>query len=125
MKFTYESRERANKVAQEAFWLAYQASVPVGLGFLHERGGEPREAVLNGIFSQPQYGTGVHADYVYGRMVKLSIHLEGNTITVGDDAPRSDYQSWCRTYPTNEALIRAAEAATAEQPAEELTANVL
>ena len=52
----------------------------------------------------------VYGDYVFGRMFKLSMKFNrtAGTIQVREEAPRGDYQAWCRAYPTYKALVDAA-----------------
>lgn len=93
------------RVAKRIVFLAYSASLPMGLGWLHERSGVPEEetsACVSGGF--------IDADYVHGRMVKLrGLAFGPNSVTFNDELePRCDYQSWCGTYPTYEALVKAA-----------------
>lgn len=49
-----------------------------------------------------------HADYVFGRMMKLMIQWDETSVTVNDTSPRHDYQSWCYQYTTYQGLIEAA-----------------
>jgi hypothetical protein len=106
MEIKYDTEERADAVAIEAHWLAYKASSPRGMGFLHERGGEAREHVVKHL----KAGKEMYSDYVFGRMVKLIIWRPDEfTIMVQDEKPTPDYQSWCGTYPTYAELIAAAE----------------
>lgn len=115
MERTYSSNEEALNVAKEAMWLAYQASAPMGLGFLHERGGESREDVIRATF-RPQsdfakkndWPIEGSADYCHGRMMKIILKCKDGTLTC-NDTPRYDYQSWAGKYPTYAALIDAAE----------------
>lgn len=41
-------------------------------------------------------------------MMKLGIKWDKDSVTIRDNEPRVDYQSWCRTYPTYQALFDAA-----------------
>lgn len=107
MERTYSSEEEAVNVAKEAMWLAYQASRPAGLGFLHEKGGESRETVISETF--PNDATSGYADYCHGRMMKTSLHVKGEVLSCNDE-PHHDYQSWAGKYQTYAALIDAAEA---------------
>ena len=85
--------------------LAVNASCAVGLGLLHFKNKE----FTSDEFTIPDHGT-CNLDYVEGRMVKLSMaRQDDDTWEVGwPNDPRSDYQSWCSTYPTYEILIEAA-----------------
>jgi hypothetical protein len=104
-EITFDTPEQAEEVKKRALLLAYRASAPMGLGFLHYKpnNAEDEKALLDSVRPGD-----LHADYVSGRMVKLYIRQKGNTLTVADYAPRSDYQSWAGTYPTYTALIEAA-----------------
>ena len=100
MKFE-ASDEQVKKMAA----LAVNASEPMGLGHFHFQPGEtfkPEEFDIE--------DRGIFLDYVQGRMVKLYIHKRGpGEWEVTDRKPTPDYQSWCRKYPTYEALIKAAK----------------
>lgn len=106
-------------LARRAFFLAYIAcGGPLGWGILQAREGVTedqvwRNVVTNGDYAyQPRPNSDVNAygDYVFGRMMKLSIKVETDGVTFPDAKPRSDYQAWCVEYPTYEALIEAARA---------------
>lgn len=114
------------EVAKEAFWLAWQAcGGPLGMGRLQDNAGADKESVWNCVFNKGDYPGGnagpgtanrpgdVYGDYVFGRMMKLGIRWDEAGVTVDDHPPRGDYQSWCRKFPTYEALVRAAIASLA------------
>lgn len=116
MERKYESQEQALNVAKEAMWLAYQASGAVGLGVLHERGGEERAKVIEHTArAQSDYAKEhklpeeVSADYCFGRMMKIILRCKDGTLSCSDGEPRGDYQSWAGKYPTYAALIDTAE----------------
>lgn len=116
MKREYSSSEKALEVAKEATWLAWNAcGGPLGFGIFQDNPAAKKEDVWNRAYSQGDYAgrhggpEDVHADYVYGRMMKLYFTVEGNVIKHRDDAPRDDYQAWCRHYPSYAALFDAAE----------------
>lgn len=96
------------QIVEEMFWLAYQASRVVGMGILQARNDATKADVLASLATV--YGNGLHADYVYGRMMKLLIRLsdDGKQIEVPDMVPMYDYQSWCFRYPTYDDLFNAA-----------------
>ena len=110
-------------VAKEALWLAWQAcGGPTGMGVVKDnpsadkeqvwqavRGDEDRsDIVFRDFMNRP--GDRLYADYVFGRMMKLGIEWNADSITVDDAEPRRDYQSWCVKYPTYADLIAAATA---------------
>ncbi len=108
-------------VAREAFWLAWSAcGSPAGMGFLRDNPGATRDQVWANARDKADYPGGaaipgfadkpgeVYGDYVFGRMMKLGLKWDADSVEFTDSAPRPDYQSWCRKYPTTEALVRAA-----------------
>lgn len=101
-------------VARRAFYLAYGAAHAAGMGFLQAREGVTEDQVWQNVRTRADYVPTepkpgeAHADYVFGRMMKLSIRWDETTITVNDSTPRYDYQSWCGKYPTYESLIQSA-----------------
>ena len=109
MKHTFETAEIAETVKRRAFILAYRASIPMGLGYLHARPDSKEDEAKLTETLLPTPGETLVTDYVAGRMMKLRIrHPEPTVLETRDDAPRADYQSWATSYPTYEALIEAA-----------------
>lgn len=115
----------AESVAREAFWLAWLAcGKPMGMGVLQDHPGATKEQVSANVESRGDYPGGtamlprkpgeLYGDYVFGRMMKLMIGFDDHGVTVRSDAPKPDYQSWCRKYPTYQALIEAAIASLAK-----------
>jgi len=51
----------------------------------------------------------LYTDYVEGRMMKTIFSVDNSgLLTINDNRePRSDYQSWCKLYPTNRELVNA------------------
>lgn len=94
-----------NDQLREIAALAFNASIPMGMGFLHYVPGTRRGAD----FAHINVGGGLNLDYVEGRMVKLNLYREedGSLTTPAQD-PRVDYQSWAVRYPTYAALLSAA-----------------
>ena len=89
-------------VAKRAFFLAYQASHCVGLGFL-----QAKQSVTEAEITS--HGkTSLYGDYVFGRMMKLSLSWDNDAVIVPDSVPHPEYQSWCSVYPTYASLIDAA-----------------
>ena len=105
---TYESAEKAQAVAKKAFWLAYQASVPMGMGFLHFREDAKEQDIVDSMVRPREDGIELYGDYVLGRMMKTGFRTKGNQLIYGDEA-RSDYQSWAVKYGTYGNLVDAAE----------------
>lgn len=105
MERKYGSQTEAMDVAKEAMWLAYQASRPMGLGFLQEKSGLAKEDIVR----ETKVGDhSLSADYCFGRMMKTHFSVNDGMLTC-NDTPHGDYQSWARRYPTYAALIDAAE----------------
>jgi hypothetical protein len=88
------------------------------MGFLQNCPGATEEKVWNNVVSHGDYPGGAeicrdkpgtaYGDYVFGRMMKLSINWTKDAVEVRDSEPRRDYQSWCGVYPTYADLIEAA-----------------
>ena len=104
-------------------WLAFQASKPMGLGFMHADAAE--RVTESDIERQILVGTKsliISFDYFVGRMIKTVFSLTPDGVVhINPEIPRPDYQSWYSTYPTAASLLQAAEVslgdddATAEQ----------
>lgn len=107
--------EKPEEVLKEMFWLAWQAcGSPMGMGWLQNRPSATKEDVWNNVANAGDYcanfnrpGT-LNGDYVFGRMMKLYVRYDNSSIELPDGTPRADYQSWCGTYPTYQALYDAA-----------------
>lgn len=99
------------QVAKRILFLAYQASRVVGMGVIHAKDDaleqEVWEQCVNNRWSGHRPGQ-ISADYVFGRMMKLSVLWSESGVTIPHDEPRPDYQSWCTTYRTAADLIAAA-----------------
>ena len=116
MERKYESNEQALEVAKEAIWLAWNAcGGSVGMGVFQANDAAKKDEVWKRAYDQGDYAMRhgpaeeVHADYVFGRMMKLYFSVKDGTIKHRDDAPRGDYQSWCYRYKTYADLFDAAE----------------
>lgn len=110
------------RLVKLAFWMAWEACHnPGGMGWLQDCAGATAEDVWKNILSSGDYGEFLtshasknaargdyHADYVFGRMMKLGIFIRGDSVFVETDTPRLDYQAWCCVYSTYEALLSAA-----------------
>ena len=106
MERTYANQQEAMEVAKEAMWLAYQASVPMGLGFFHVTDKLTKDDIVKETFRDESGG---YADYCHGRMMKTHFGIHGPVLSCNDDAS-GDYQSWARRYNNSySALVDAAE----------------
>ena len=100
---------KAKKVVKRAMYLAWRAcGCPTGMGFLQDRPGATEEDVWLSVGTLGE----VNADYVFGRMMKLSLRYTDDEIVAGlrGDPPQPDYQGWCCIYPSVLALLEAAAA---------------
>ena len=114
-KREFATADEALAVAKRMFWLAWKASDVFGSGFLQDKSDADEEAVWDNLLGAGDYPGSIapdlsrpHADYVFGRMMKLGVDIEGSSVVISDRELSADYQSWCRTYPTNEALLATA-----------------
>ena len=117
MKVTFTCKN-SKEVAKEALWLAWKAcGVVTGMGVFQDNPGATKEDVLKNVLSAGDYPGApqgrksegyYYADYVFGRMMKLSYIVERKGISYRDAPLRRDYESWCVVYPTYEALFLAA-----------------
>lgn len=93
---------------------AANASAPMEMGFLHHDGAKvfvPEDFQIFGELRRE-----IDLDYVKGRMVKFrGVQDKNGTWLIGNGDPRSDYQSWSRTYPTYESLALAVGAKVLEK----------
>ncbi len=103
-------------VTKRAFWLAWNACGNCfGRGFLQDNPNATENDVWHNICTAGDYPGRqnekpgeAYGDYVFGRMMKLVIHYGQDWVEISDNTPRSDYQAWCRKYPTYQSLIDAA-----------------
>lgn len=112
MRFEYSNPE---VLAKRIVFLAWKAcGGPMGMGILQNNPGAGEAEVWKQAFGRGDYGGmgakagQVYADYVFGRMMKLTLSWDASSVTLSDAECRLDYQSWCSTYPTYEALAKAA-----------------
>ena len=103
----YKNKSEVEKVLQEALWLAWQAAGhPMGMGVLQDNPIATRDDVWKNATGRGDYAMAtsregdLHADYVFGRMLKLSLRYDDTRIVVPEQKPTRDYQSWCGEYRT-------------------------
>ena len=91
----------------------------MGMGMFQDNPTADKEAVWKNVYDAEDYPGGkkiagfrregeAYGDYVFGRMMKLNIQLDTESLEFSDSAPRLDYQSWCGKYPTYEVLYDSA-----------------
>lgn len=95
----------AEELALSIVKTAYHASHEMGLGFLQRTNSLPPDATLKNLFEKFKDGIRINVDYLFGRMVKINIHITQNKVEIFPVLPRADYQSWCIKYPTTEDLL--------------------
>lgn len=118
MKLETSSAEESLAIVKRAFYLAWKA---IGgpssiMGCLQDRGEVSEDEVWRSVLTAGNYpGRNMwerpgeaYGDYVFGRMMKLSIKYDASSVAVPDSEPRRDYQAWCHRYPTYLSLIEAA-----------------
>lgn len=100
---------KANKKQlREVAVAAVNASMPIGLGFLHY---EPSRVFTVDDFKYVDGKDGLHLDYVQGRMVKISFYpVEGRKgyYSQWRDETDHNYESWHGTYTTYTKLLAVA-----------------
>lgn len=94
---------------KRVLWLAFQASRPVGMGFLHTAAAsqQTEDTLFESAKSSHKEDT-VYTDYLFGRMMKTTFEIKDGVVVVSPNEPRYDYQSWGDAYETGTALIEAA-----------------
>jgi len=116
MKILIPKGVSPKRVAKRAFFLAWSAcGGPLGMGWLQNTPNAGEEDVWQNIQEAGDYpgrnpveSGKAYADYVFGRMMKLGLKFDRDSVTVQDNAPTRDYQAWCCRYTTYEALVEAA-----------------
>ncbi|MEN6549969.1 MAG: hypothetical protein ABFE07_28330 [Armatimonadia bacterium] len=104
------------QVAKRIFWLAWQAcGGPLGAGWLQNHPEATEADVWQNVCTNGDYPGNpssrpgdAYGDYVFGRMMKLTVLYKADEVALNDERPRGDYQAWCRQYRTYEELAKAA-----------------
>ena len=115
MQIVCSSPKLAQILAKRILFLAYEASQVFGMGAFQARDAITEDEVWANTVTKGDYGgfpandKDIYADYVFGRMMKLSFHVKDNTISYdGNDKTKLDYQSWGAKYKTYSKLFQAA-----------------
>jgi hypothetical protein len=119
MRVELKNEKQAKQFVKRMVFLAYNACRPAsGLGMLQASRlsdtAPTEEQVWRCAYNQEDYpsrhgaSNEVFCDYVFGRMMKWSCKWEGSTVIIHDKKFTPDYQSFCRVYSSNEALVKAA-----------------
>lgn len=93
-----------NEIVKKMAALAVNASVPVGMGFIHYKEKEYVPSDFNKVF----LGDFFSIDYWEGRMVKMHLRKKDGGWEPINENLSSDYQSWCGKYTTYDDLYKAA-----------------
>ena len=108
-------------VLKRIFWLAWQAcNHPFRMGVFQDKSDATEDDVWSNVLSSGDYpgahdkdikeiltiGGTIRADYVFGRMMKLTVEVvDPTTFRVSDYPPRQDYQGWTHEYVTYDRLV--------------------
>lgn len=97
------------KKLKRALWLAFQASIPMGMGHLHSSSAS--EQTEDSLYKSvnPEGKDKFYTDYVFGRMMKTGFEIENEKLKINPETPRLDYQSWGSMYHSADSLIFAVE----------------
>lgn len=119
MEITVSPADRTESLVHRMFYLAWKScGGPTGMGVFQDRGGDVSEdLVMTNIIGRGDYpgrprepSNEPYADYIFGRMMKMSLKYSHGKVSWSDRELTSDYQSWCRSYSTYEALAKCAAA---------------
>ena len=113
---TLKNKKEATNVAKRMFWLAYNASEILGMGMMSAVADATEDDVYKQVSGQDSHdyiskqgsSEKLNGDYVFGRMMKLTISVDGKTLLWGNDNTDISYQSWAKKYPTKTELFEAA-----------------
>jgi len=115
------------KTVQEAFWLAYKAAKSRGMGVLQRKEDADRSDVFENVLMEGDYPGDptnepgeFNGDYVFGRMLKLTIRIQDGSVYVPKSDVDPSYQSWASTYDSYRDLIECAKAKVAEMDPNEI-----
>jgi len=97
---------------KRALWLAFVASRPVGMGFLHvEHAAAQTEDSLFDLYGNDK---GFTVDYACGRMMKTAFSIKDGAVIISPGVPEYNYQSWGSTYATACDLLAAVDQSLAQ-----------
>lgn len=102
-------------IAKRAAFLAYNASIVVGMGILQARDNVTEDEVWAEVTYRNEGKNQIYGDYVFGKMMKFSLTWDEKEVKAHDHALRSDYQSWSIGYKTYKDLVQAAIQSLQEQ----------
>lgn len=116
MKRIEMSKFGGEAVAKRAFWLAWQACWrPEVMGLLRDKPTATEALIWANVRSAGDYNMNltsspgeVYGDYVFGRMMKLWIGYDNESVSVPLLEVNSSYQGWASKYSTYEKLIERA-----------------
>ena len=128
---TFNTNVEAVNVASRALFLAYNAAGVFGMGAFQAQDNKTEQEVFDNVVHKRDYpgreetpdmtNCRLYADYVFGRMMKLVITVNNNTLEFSDDKPRLDYQSWGSVYKSYDKLFKAAMKELNVKPVESIS----
>lgn len=114
MELKFNNNDEQTDFLKKLFFLAYEAcDESAGMGIFQARDKVTEEDVYDNVINSGDYpmsindDSRIYADYVFGRMMKLSVELKGNSIIIPDSTPRVSYQAWSGKYKDYKSLVRA------------------
>lgn len=105
------------ELASRMFFLAWKAcGGTTGLGYLQDRPDAFENDVFKNVVMQGDYYPierrtmfgDLHAEYVFGRMMKLTIRIKEDSVQILNDKFFINYNGFYSTYPTPQDLAKAA-----------------
>src|SRR4051812_8709698 len=86
------TKPTTKQLLTRAFWLAFQASAPMGMGFFHAaQANEMTEIKLADGYAEEIADGIIDTDYVAGRMMKTTFEVKDGKVVVYPETPRRDY----------------------------------
>jgi hypothetical protein len=122
--------KNVENLVKRMFWLAWQAcGGPMGMGAFQDNPGATEDAVFANVLSRGDYPGNTnrdkgdaYGDYVFGRMMKLSVKFGRDTVSIRTDETDISYNAWAGKYPTYRSLLDAAAESLGIEIAEEQAA---
>jgi len=125
MDITFNDEKEKDAFLKNMFFLAYEAcGGTTGMGFMQSNPDATADEVFENICNHGDYsGIGadiddsrLSADYVFGRMMKLSVEISDKTVTLPDMKPEVCRQGWAMKYKSYKSLAKAAMALSKTSP---------
>ena len=114
LKIEFTTDQGAEAFAKRFFYLAWKASGVFGYGALQDNLHAVEAEVWYNVQTAGDYPGGshqptyrFHADYVFGRMMKVGLKMKDGCVYIPLTEPDAEYQSWSTTYKTELELSEA------------------